>query len=360
MVTLRSTCSGSLALVLGWGFLLGTGWVPLHAGEPIQISGFTNKVSLPRRDSTDLLLNQSGDFFKSGRSGDPGSDLPDSLPSPDRAKNKKVQEKFDLQQNWIFQTPETIKSEPTPEEMFGLQENPWSTRSKPSSRMLENFWKDKEGKTPQKNPYSFPERSDTETGDRDKPALEDFSSAVFGKEAHDRAHKPSTLNWNSLFSEKGRANGPNQDSKDIISGLFNQKKSNASSSLVSGLETPEFKSSQSERDDDFFKILNPSAPRSFLPAKYDPINSAPDSTRQEINPVVGKTVEDFSRAADPLGALSGLQANGFVPPGLQGPAFDLNEKLLGPATFKPAFESPSGPRFVAPKPAILEFPKRKF
>src|SRR5712691_8658754 len=103
MVTLRSTCSGSLALGLGWVLLLGTAWGPLHAGEPIQISGFTNKVSLPRKDSTDSLLNQPSDFFKSGRSGDPISELPDTTPRPSRAKNRKVQELLDRQQNWIFQ-----------------------------------------------------------------------------------------------------------------------------------------------------------------------------------------------------------------------------------------------------------------
>jgi hypothetical protein len=227
--------------------------------------------------------------------------------------------------------------------------------------MLENFLKDKERKTSQKNPFSSPERSDTETNDKDKPALEDFSSAVFGMEARDRSHKPSTLNWNSLFNEKGRSNGQNQDSKELIGGLFNQKKPDASSSLVSGLETPEFKSSQKERDDDFFKILNPSASKTFVPGQYDPINSALDSTRQEINPVAGKTVEDFSHAPNPVGALSGLQANGLGPSGFQPPAFDdLNARLFGQASSQPAFEPQSEPRFLAPKPAVLQFPKRKF
>jgi hypothetical protein len=143
--------------------------------------------------------------------------------------------------------------------------------------------------------------------------------------------------------------------------LFNQGKANGSSSLVSGLETPEFKSPQRERDDDFYKILSPSASKTFLPAKYDPINSPLDSTRREINPVIGRTVEDFSRATDPLGALSGLQANGFVPSGLQPSAFDdLNARLLGQPSSKSTFQPESETRFLAPKPAVLEFPKRKF
>ncbi|MEO8425890.1 MAG: hypothetical protein ABI651_02135, partial [Verrucomicrobiota bacterium] len=171
----------------------------------------------------------------------------------------------------------------------------------------------------------------------------------------------STLNWNSLFNEKRRSDGQNQDSKEFTGGLFNQKSPNMSSSLVSGLEAPEFKIPQKDRDDDFFKILNPYATKTSLPAKYDPINSAPDSTRQEINPVVGRTVEDFSRAPNPLGALSGLQANGFVPAGLQPPAFDdLNAKLLGQSSSRPAFDSQPASRFLAPKPAVLEFQKRKF
>jgi hypothetical protein len=359
MATLRSTCSGSLALSLGWVLLIGTGRVPLHAGEPIQISGFTNKVSLPRKDSTDSVLNPSSDIFKSGRSDNPGSDLPDTTPTPNRTKNRRAQELLDRQKNWMFQTPETMKAEPTPEEMFGLEENPWSTRSKPSSRMLENFWKDKERKSPQKNPYSSPDRSESDTDDKDKAVLENSTSGILGTDARDQSRELSTLNWNSLFNEKGRSNGQNRDSKELIGGLFNQKNPSASSSLVSGLETPEFKTPQKERDDDFFKILNPSASKTFLPARYDPINSAFDSTRRDINPVVGRTVEDFS-AANPLGALSGLQANGFVPPGLQPPAFDdLNARLRGQPSFKPAFEQ-SEPRFLTPRPAVLEFPKRKF
>src|SRR5580765_980254 len=99
MVTLRTAWFGSMALGLGWVLLSWMAWVPLRAGEPIQISGFTNKVSIPRKDSSDLLLNQPSDFFKSGRSGDPISDLPDTTPRPKRAKNRIAQELQDRQQN---------------------------------------------------------------------------------------------------------------------------------------------------------------------------------------------------------------------------------------------------------------------
>jgi len=97
-----------------------------------------------------------------------------------------------------------------------------------------------------------------------------------------------------------------------------------------------------------------------LAGRLDPINTQPDLTRQELNPVVGRGIAELTGATSP-GALDSLK-----PASAWGLKPSFSDALL-PRSFGPAaglrdplgsgLEQPRGPAF---SPTILELPRRSF
>jgi hypothetical protein len=96
-----------------------------------------------------------------------------------------------------------------------------------------------------------------------------------------------------------------------------------------------------------------------LIAGFDPINLRADSTRQELNPVTASPAVNASKFG--LGAYDPLHSGNRISGSSEENALEaMNAKVLGPNSLSPALAPPAEPRYVAPKPLTLEFPKRKF
>jgi len=218
MVTFRPVLCGVLAFVLGEFGIFPITLSQASASEPLQISGQTNKLSIPGGASSGSTLSRSLDFFKRDSSAPPSADdAPMLSPSQERGgRNRKLQELIDRQKNWIFLTPETFNNGPTPADMFDKEE---SSAGPPetSSKVIENFWKEQDRQSSLvSSPSTRPRRSRDE---KDTPALSETSSSPLSSTSPEKNGK---LNWDGLFNPKGSANTALQPSPDIFKNLFNR------------------------------------------------------------------------------------------------------------------------------------------
>jgi hypothetical protein len=153
-----------------------------------------------------------------------------------------------------------------------------------------------------------------------------------------------------------------EESRESFRSVLGQSSSSLLKGSASGLSPLR---QESARAVEFRKILNfnPGDGSSATPAPgvavTDPINFHPDLTRQEINPIIGRTTLDAG-ATQPRFSSESLQpVTSF---GLSRPG------LVESAPFRPAAPSLSGPSFPGiqqpetrrpqPPPLVLEFPRR--
>jgi hypothetical protein len=268
-------------------------------------------------------------------------------------RNRRLEELIDRQKNWIFLTPETFNSGPTPEDMFS-KEGDSAAHSGNSSRVIANFWKEQDRLNGLGAP-SAGKRSRSAPEEKDSPAVLDLSSSSLSAR---RSERDSSLNWNGLFNQKGTLNGGLQAGQDIFNGLFDGP-TDASINSAGTWGSPTESGSRKDQTDDFTKLFRG---RSSSPSSrgYDPINSLSDSTIEEIHPVTAKPVEDYARSKRPR-LVDGLPRNIYGLTAAQPDPFDdPNAKLLGLSSSKPAYPQQTQPRYVQPQPAVLELPKRKF
>jgi hypothetical protein len=349
-------CRVFALLLVGGGISFSAGGL-LSAGESqsLHVSGQTNTITVPKTGSSGPVFNPSPGLFRRDSSAPAALDDISAPPAPSEpvARNRRLEELIDRQKNWIFLTPETFNSGPTPEDMFS-PEGDSAALSGNSSKVIANFWKEQDRLNGLGSPSSV-KRSGSASDEKDSPAVLEPSSNPLSSR---RSERDSSLNWNGLFNQKGTLNGGLQPRQDIFNGLFDglgDTLLNATGSSGS----PNASSSGKDQTDDFTKLFRG---RSSSPSSrgYDPINSLSDSTIEEIHPVTAKTVEDYGRSKPPR-LTDGLPRNLNGLTATQGESFDdPSAKLFGLSGSKPAHPQQTQPRYTQPQPAVLELPKRRF
>src|SRR5882672_11468944 len=115
---------------------------------------------------------------------------------------------------------------------------------------------------------------------------------------------------------------------------------------------------QQTRGDDFRKLLTGSGGINPLATGFDPINLTVDSTRQALNPVTAPRIGEMPpagfNAVNPLQGVGGPGGNHSTLLG------DQNAKILGPSSLSPAVSAPTESPLIQSRPAVAEFPRRRF
>lgn len=333
-----------------------------------------------------MLRDGTFDFLKPGDGSIPGMDGTLAPPSSSRRVNpRKLDQLLDQQRNWIFMTPEALKQQPTPEELFSVREEDWGIEAGRSSRVVEKYWNDQDLKSHPRNPRarsreansSDTENSGSSNEDRerdrdpngdderplDRPAGFDFQ---LDRESSKTASGGSASPWQNLFAQPGLAggNGSGRQANEVFQDLFSKKEFGSSLFGSSGatLSDPSEAAKKHEQFSlEFQKLLagpNPAdAPRGLA----DPINFLSDSTRDEIHPVTAKTVETYS-----IGARGALGSSPFAPAGGgavadrpvlgEGPGGSFFGQTFAPVA--PVINQPARPAPMAP--TFFDLPRRKF
>ncbi|MBU6402199.1 MAG: hypothetical protein KGS61_17915, partial [Verrucomicrobia bacterium] len=119
---------------------------PAWAGDPITFSNPKDQADLP---SKNLKLDQDNskpfDFLQrkpSGAGGPGPSELTPSLaPSALRGRERRDMERYlDRQRNWIFLTPDNLKSTATPQEAFGVDDASLTSQDQHPKKLIEQYW----------------------------------------------------------------------------------------------------------------------------------------------------------------------------------------------------------------------------
>src|SRR5207249_5402942 len=191
----------------------------LLAADSLQVSGQTNKLTMPQSGPSGAAPSQPFNPFKRDSSAPAAfDDAPTILPSNQQVgRNRHFEELRDRQMNWIFLTPETFNKGPNPADMFDKQEEP-AGPSAGNSKVIENFWKEQDHQNGIDSPLSA--RSRRKADDKDTPALAEPSGSLSPRLSQEDA----ALNWNGLFRQKEQKETANRSlppAEGIFGGLFN-------------------------------------------------------------------------------------------------------------------------------------------
>jgi hypothetical protein len=330
------------------------------AGEKIQITEGKEKIDLPSRVPKDDLFSKPLDFLRPSAGGG-GSLIPD-LPPPVQTSplNKDQLDK----KNWLKSTSENFDPDAALKQIFGVREYKYENLEKRSKGSLDDSWGGTSDREAQKSPGGLLDkplsRRELEW-DRRGLAADPFSRlrerAQTGGDSDDEIGHGSIseLNLNNLLHPTqvtdplSRVPGGMIRAHGDASGLgqfYNQ-----SFSGQSGRNRE-----QELRALEFEKLLK--GPAAIQKPVNDPINSAADRTRQEINPIRGNRLDEFSGPA--VSAIGSESLPGFGRPPRQGFLDNLNTKVLGSSSLTPSIVAPPPARTTEAKPPVLEIPRRKF
>lgn len=333
-------------------------------GEKIQFSDGTQKVDLPGKILKDDLFSKPLDFLKS-RGDDSGGSIIPTLPAPSSMTvlPKDILEK----KNKSLNVPDDLNQDAALKQIFGVREYKFENLEKKSKRSLDEIW---DGQSPRRrqgqaginDPIS---RRETEQERRDRASDpssarrdKDMSRGVDSPEQDDNSpgNGPiAELNLNNLLNPTQRSDSLNQGPygasrpQTAPSGLGQIFNSSAVGQTGRSHE-------QELRTQEFQKLLK-SAPL-WVKQANDPVNSLPDGTRQEMNPVRGKRIDDFSGLKSSLPGADGLSSLGRA--ARPSPFESLNTRVLGASSLAPSISAPplAAPPVFQPPP--LEIPRRKF
>jgi hypothetical protein len=350
----------ALAATVGLFIAPGAG----QTGEPIEFSPPPVQSALPRVTPKELRPDLDMPLVKPSTGG-PVIDLPASSP-PDVVQSKRRLQEFwdkrDREKNWIFVSPSEFGGpRQSAESMFDVETPEDSSRPIKGSKVMERFWQAQET-------AERPNLKATADNHLSKP--DTLEPASHTESPLDQAsHRPgdkTALDWGNLFDERWPGELLLGSSGDSLSGLFDRGDRPVWSFSDDAASSERFFSRPNHRKDNFrdFQNLLKSQPSvSSLSGAGDLLNTAADATRQPINPVLSRSLQDTADSAplqNPLGTLPGASfgnsANWVSSFGDVGG----NNLNLNPAGRSPSLFRSAEPASITPKPATFEFPKRNF
>ena len=352
-----------LVLFLGVAFLSLTdrAWT----GEKIQISDEADKREMPSKPLKEDPFSRPLELFRSRNDLDSGSFMP-VLPPPVHS-NRIRKEKAD-DNNWIFSTPETLDQDAALKEIFKIRDYDPDTRNAKPKGAAERFFEgssehDRKSKSltaRQKGPKD--DEYDLNDG-RLASRRKSFSSTA-EEESLESTLPIAELNLKELLHPNHSADYVSRFSLDLNGRLTHASAPNhMSNPTLSGATWTGRTREQELRFQEFEKLLG--GRKILTNPLTDPLNMQQDSTRLEINPVIGRRPENYSsdssetNPSNPFGGLPG-QASVSRPQFLD----TFHPRALGipfsSSSATPSVLPPRGTPVIQAKPAVLELPRRAF
>ena len=344
----------TLASLAGGACLAVAAPAPPPGADKIEFSNHRDSVKLPDA-SEGRDLTKAFESLQQGNSMsgvlEPLGDGPGPIPlpqgSPDQRMLELLWQRLDQKKNWIYARPENLTSTPTAEEVMQVRSYDLDGAGKPRDGMSDFF----EGKGALPSTTSLlpldGERSDS-------PVLFDpqFDSGL-------RLGSTLLLPGNPLDA---RQRGP---ADPLLPDAISQQTAAPAGNNPAGLfsqspipTTPEVASVPIS----IRGLLGTANGMNPLAAGFDPINLRADTTRQEINPVTGRSLRDLplEKRMDVAGPLATPGAGTYD---RSSPLQEMESKILGSSSLAPAVAAPVGietPRPIVSRPGTLQLPTRKF
>lgn len=314
--------------------------------SPLRITGSSGRSLLPNTNSNQMqverLLKSMGLDKGASAPSDPIWALPPPPSSSTPLRNPKLQEMIERRKNWIFDTPE-MQSQSL------MESDPLSAKFGKSSTKttVEQYWERENSKLPttrrELDEFSSSIDSDSPSSASSLGASGFESYSLTPASLSQSGSLSNSIN-SILGSRLGSAGSLAPRTSFAIAPLFEPP--------TAGLAKDPL--AERIKADDFERILRPSSMSASKAPNNDPINSALDTTRQSIQPIAPGGFED-------LASTPGLPLSPDRPksPTFMG-SLDLPAARPGGSSLNPAFATGANSSWVQPKPAVLEFPKRRF
>ncbi len=326
-----------------------------QAGEKIHFSDRQTKMDLPVNGPDDLKQSSLLDFLSSRRSEMGAPDVFSFTPPrlPRTARDKQEQERLAEKKKWILQDAESLRGDPKRKGPTETQFEDEPGKERKNQTLMERFIEERERKSQAStNQFNHGFRSEI-------PSL-DFSNRQNGATTN-RTEFTNDARSNSEDSreQKGDARPSARLPANARNGEAEFPRSNGAGpsglSLLERAERAERLRQQEDHAAELRRLLDSPGTVSAAPRRGVDLLSAPDATRQEINPTLGRGLNDSSLRLD--------LKKGFDPQGTSSRPSILDE--INPS----GFGSPGGeivPLFRPPepikmerRPTVLEIPKRR-
>jgi len=319
-------------------------------GQRIQFSGADNAPELPLNHPGDKLPSKPFEFLDRNNSIG-GVVEPLALPTPGSfprlPNNPKLRElfeqKLDEKKNWIYRTPNDLSHLATVNEMFGVREAEIDGRSPKSRKSFERFFENK-------NPKPTADTAGDDWIKRDADKANDYNF-----DPDKRRSKEVGLRYTQPIDPGRIVTAGFSLPTDWSSGSATAQKP-LNDTIGFGSDRSNLLRERLGQADNFKRLLatpgiNP------LAAGFNPVGLGVDISRQGYNPIT-PILPTQTGPPTLAGALSGNDtgAGGI---GLS-PLAEQGTKTFGPSSLSPVVSAPTGPSYLKPSPATVEFPQRKF
>ncbi len=336
--------------------------VTVVRADKIQFSDPGSKIEVTKPSP----VAPTDPFFGKLRSGDSSPDLGNSTPpptttTPNPLLKEKLEQLMDKKKNWLFEKPKDLHKRQAFEDALGV-----------SSTELDN-WGDKRAKRVVEKFLETPDNSEVKDAKKKESKLSDFSNTEQDKDKFDDDKNDKTDKKNPNIFNAGPQDStlsgflkqspafltPDQErDKDLNlkmdpAGLFGSSED----TQLKDIKKKDFEAHQKS----FQELLNPNASITIKQSALELITQT-DSTREAANPIL-PSANDKS----PLASINNdrpLENNlkPSISSGLPGSGFEAMLTPGGPSAFSsPSPSLPSAPKIhMAPQPAVLEIPRRKF
>jgi hypothetical protein len=322
------------------------------AGEKIRFTDEPNNSAPPTRPKPEF--SRPFEFKPNG----PGTAEVTPLPPPtpnSKVRDPRIEEFIDQKKNWIFGTPPRPDSEEALKEVFNIREYKFDEVFERKSKSAVDRYFDRDVEARKEIGARLNARDPGEMIDSED--AEEIS--VLGLPVDQQA-RPSFAPGADLDPNIA-ARAKSDFSSAVTDGPTELRPSIFNSAEVLGFSRRDFgnefgpSSIQEQREQrmlEFQRILSGNSGGVLR----DPINAQPDRTRQAINPIVGTRSQGLSSGLD-----GGLSSGGALSGSIGGsPISDvLAPRIPIGSSLAPAAILPAAPTF-APRPAVLEIPRRKF
>ena len=332
-----------------------TGWLCLcgatsQAGEKILFSDRSTKVDLPLKGPDDLKSSPLQDFLSSRRSEMGAPDIFSFAPprAARTARDKReLERRLEEKKNWIMHDAESIRGDTKQKETVDLRAEDDPGKERKPRTLMERIAEERDRKlSSNTNQFDNSFRADARSLD--------FTSRSNGSTNRSELSNAAQNNSASAEQKGDDRQSPRLPSEARAGQAGLPGLSGAEPSGLSILARAERQRQQDERAADLRKLLDSPGTVSAAPRRGADLLSSPDTTRQQINPITGRGLNEFSpridlkRGFDPIGSssrpgiLNELNPSGFGSPG------------GGPLLFQP-----TEPIRMERRPVVLEIPKRK-
>lgn len=356
----KLTACAASAVALGCG---------LHAlaGEKVELRGSTT-VELPKPERK-IEEERRFKFDNAGSELSGGFAAPVGVGNSNAALDQKMRQMLDRKKNWIFINPYESPRDERTTDILGKDQATGSLGEhhllkEGEKSAMQKFFEERD--TRRSNDDETEERgrqeSDFSPGNRNKEDLEDSDSA-----------RPRDERNSVLFISPRSTDGFREPGFDASSFERKMERTPLDGSVFArtemqrqSLDKDELRRQQEAREADFEKFIQPRTlpGGGAMEGRFDPLNTASDSTRREANPVAGRRTDSFLSSSPNRVDFSGGGRSGALSGSAPGPSFDFDAGSRGvqSSSFLPSSAPAASAATPArtPAPFVFEFPRRKF